>query len=316
MIQIKLIQTPNDGGFFSKNKLINQIYPNFLDHFRMRAERSKRWCFTLNNPTDQEKELLATLISGENPIQGSVQLTYLVFGRERVSTDHLQGYLETSQKVTLKKLKVLVPRAHWEKAKGTSKQASDYCKKDNDFDEWGTLSVGQGARTDLIKIKEAIDDGKSEEYIADNFFSKWVVYRRSFQAYATLKRTDRHFATVTHVYWGKTGTGKTRFVMDQIMDDDYWSPGDYKWFDGYSGQKIVVLDDYRGEYPLQMLLKLLDRYPMSVPIKGGFVNWCPKKIYITSNIHPNCWYSEADPFSISAMYRRLTKIEACFEDLY
>lgn len=174
----------------------------------------------------------------------------------------------------------------------------------------------QGKRTDLLEIKEAIDEGKDEKHIAENFFSKWVVYRRSFQAYATLISPKRNWQTITHVYWGKTGTGKTRFCLDQVMDQDFWIPGDYKWFDNYRGQPIVIFDDYRGEYKLQMLLKLLDRYPMQVPIKGGFVEWTPRKIYITSNISPNCWYPESDPFSISAMFRRLNKIEAVFESLY
>jgi hypothetical protein len=53
-----------------------------------------------------------------------------------------------------------------------------------------------------------------------------------------------------------------------------------------------------------------------VPVKGDFANWAPKKIYITSNIHPNEWYPLADRYSIAAMFRRLTLIESVFENLY
>jgi putative hemolysin len=287
--------------------------------------RAKRWCFTLNNPTEEEKELVlqsGRILSARYRTKGGEQkdkkITYLIYGIEQASTMtlHFQGYVELATKTSMNILKQWLPRAHWEKAKGTSKQASDYCKKDGDYKEYGELAPGRGKRTDLMEIKQKIDEGKNEEYIADNYFEKWVVYRRSFKAYATLKHSDRHWSTVTHVFWGKTGTGKTRFVMDQVMDSPFWSPGDYKWFDGYEGQPIVIFDDYRGEYPLQMLLKLLDRYPMSVPIKGGFTKWAPKKIYITSNIHPNDWYPTADRFSVSAMFRRLSKIEAVFESLY
>lgn len=245
-------------------------------------------------------------------------MTYLCFGREEGESGnlHYQGYVEFPCKISMSTLKKILPRAHLEIAKGTSLQASEYCKKDGDFQEFGELSPGQGSRSDLAAIKKAIDKGASEEEIADNFFEKWVVYRRSFQAYATLKQASRSWSTITHVYWGKTGTGKTRFVMDQVMDQPFWSPGDYKWFDGYQSQPIVIIDDYRGEYPLQLLLKLLDRYPMQVPVKGGFVKWCPKKVYITSNIHPNDWYPSADRFSVSAMFRRLNKIESVFDSLY
>lgn len=174
----------------------------------------------------------------------------------------------------------------------------------------------QGKRSDLDAIKKEIQEGATEEDIADSHFGLWVVYRRSFQRYATLLAVNRSWKPVTHVYWGKTGTGKTRFVMDQIMDSDFFIPGDYNWFDGYVGQRIVILDDYRGEYKIQLLLKLLDRYPMSVPIKGGFVNWAPKKVYITSNIHPKCWYPNADAFSMAAMIRRFDRVEAIFDSLY
>lgn len=135
-------------------------------------------------------------------------------------------------------------------------------------------------------------------------------------SYRQLLSKPRDFQTITHVYWGKTGTGKTRFVMNQVQDSQFWMPGDYQWFDGYTGQPIVIFDDYRGEYKLQLLLKLLDRYPMSVPVKGDFTNWCPRKIYITSNIHPRSWYPNEDSFSVSAMFRRLHIIESVFENIY
>lgn len=283
--------------------------------------RSKRWCFTLNNPTEEEKEFITLchlVLEKKKETENTrmKQLTYLISGIEQVSTLHIQGYLELTNKTSLSTMKKFIKRAHWEQARGTSLEASEYCKKDNNFKESGILAPGQGARNDLQEIKEAIDNGANELDIAENYFSRWVVYRRSFQAYATLTSSRRAWMTQVHVFWGKTGTGKTRFVYDQLMDSTFWSPGDYKWFDGYRGQDIVLLDDYRGEYPLQLLLKLCDRYPMQVPIKGGFVEWRPRKIYITSNIHPNDWYPNSDRFSVGAMFRRFTKVEAVFESLY
>lgn len=55
------------------------------------------------------------------------------------------------------------------------------------------------------------------------------------------------------------------------------------WFDGYEGQEVAVFDDFRPWWcRFDYLLRLLDRYPMKVPIKGGFVNWIPEIIIITT----------------------------------
>lgn len=153
-----------------------------------------------------------------------------------------------------------------------------------------------------------LDQGASDKSIADQHFGSWVRYSKAFQAYRTLNIKERTWKTITHVLWGRTGTGKTRFCMNQVMDSQYWSPGDYQWFDGYSGQSIVILDDYRGEYPIQFFLKLLDRYPLNVPVKGSFVKWCPKKVYITSNVPPQDWYQSADGRTRAALLRRLEKV--------
>lgn len=252
-------------------------------------------------------------------IWNTLKATYLIFGKEHGSiteTFHLQGYVEVSSKTSLSTMKKFLGRAHWEKARGSAKDASAYCMKEGDYQEWGTISPGQGTRTDLEEIRSLISKGASDKEIADQYFSQWIYHRKSFQEYRLLSSEPRDFETITHVYWGKTGTGKTRFVLDQIMDSSYWMPGDYHWFDGYTGQDIVILDDYRGEYKLQLLLKLLDRYPMSVPIKGGFTNWRPRKVYITSNIHPHSWYPREDAYSIAAMFRRLHLIESVFFNLY
>jgi hypothetical protein len=161
-----------------------------------------------------------------------------------------------------------------------------------------------------------IKGGAKEEDIAEKHFSKWVVYRKSFQAYASMNLPDRSWKTIVVVLWGDTGTGKTRFVHAQSSGRSLWSPGDYQWFDGYRGQEVVLFDDYRGEYPIQQFLKLTDRYPMSVPVKGGFCRWLPKKIYITSNVNPDAWYPDVHGRSFEAFKRRLTIVNFINKPIY
>nr|WQA30148.1 MAG: rep protein [Cressdnaviricota sp.] len=59
------------------------------------------------------------------------------------------------------------------------------------------------------------------------------------------------------------------------------------WFDGYTGQKRVIFDDFRPWWcEFSWLLRLLDRYPIQVPVKGGFVNFIPEELIITTNKNP------------------------------
>lgn len=207
-------------------------------------------------------------------------------------------------------------RCHVEKANGTLAQNQAYCKKEGDYFEIGEPLPSQGSRTDLAAVKRDLDEGKTDAQIAESHFSQWVRYHQSFSRYRALKHPDRIWKTITIVIWGRTGTGKSRYCMDQVMDRSVWTPGDYQWFDGYSGQELVILDDYRGEYPIQLLLKLIDRYPMQVPVKGGFVKWLPKKVYITSNVNPLDWYPNADSRSRAALKRRFTTINKVDIPLY
>jgi hypothetical protein len=107
--------------------------------------RSRRWCFTLNNPTVDEESDLKTLLSrvpdgagGERP----QVMSYLIFGHEvgELNTPHLQGYFETLKKTSLRFLKSLpgLERAHLEKANGCLQSNRNYCMKEGDYFEDGT----------------------------------------------------------------------------------------------------------------------------------------------------------------------------------
>lgn len=146
--------------------------------------------------------------------------------------------------------------------------------------------------------------------LADDHFGSFLKYQRGINAAKLAYAPKRMWAPSVVVYHGRTGAGKTRAVYDNLFspEDVYVHPGG-PWFDGYEGQPIVLFDDYAGsEFKLQYFLKLLDRYPMQVPIKGGFVSFIPQEIYITSNLNPNVWYSNANGEHVRAMFRRFTNV--------
>lgn len=93
---------------------------------RKRCTPSKRWCFTLNNYSDQEMETLELSFK-------SAKCEYVI-GREvgEEGTPHLQGYIESPVKIRpVEKFKT--ERVHWEKCKGTREENVVYCTKEGNY---------------------------------------------------------------------------------------------------------------------------------------------------------------------------------------
>ncbi len=89
--------------------------------------QSKHWCLTINNPLD------VCLPADLTPYK------YFILGREvgESGTPHLQIYLCLHNRLRMRQVKILFPTAHIERMRGTPLEASSYCKKEGDFEEYG-----------------------------------------------------------------------------------------------------------------------------------------------------------------------------------
>lgn len=143
----------------------------------------------------------------------------------------------------------------------------------------------------LLEIQTKIRAGVTEEEISEDYFPEWLRYRQSFKAYKALHCSPRDFKTEVTVIQGPTGTGKSRYCMEEYPDA-YWKTRDL-WWDGYEAHETVIIDEFYGWIPFDLLLRMLDRYPLQVEVKGGKVNFCPKRIILTTNKVPSTWYKEA-----------------------
>ena len=255
--------------------------------------RSRGWCFTINNYT----ELHVDIVYAQ---QFEPDCTYIVCGREvgESGTPHLQGFIYHKNKKSFAQMRDVCPSAHWEPMKGTALQASQYCKKDGDFWEHGSIPMSQEKKGEAGAEwwKQQVEHVAARRYdevdpqcLIQNFSGLHKAASVMFPP--VLEDTEE-----THLwYYGDAGTGKSRKARGD-------NPGAYlkmcnKWWDGYTNQDVVLIEDFdKDHHVLCHHLKIWgDRYPFPAEIKGGKIDIRPRKIIVTSNYHPNeIWENEKD----------------------
>lgn len=239
-------------------------------------------------------------------------VSYICWGDETgdEGTPHLQGYVEFPKKITLTGCKrVMGDRAHLETRQGTQSQAIAYCQKDGKWVQFGER-IAQGAREDLKRVCDRLASGTRLRTIALEDPSLYCRYRNGLRDLA-------HFAAPKPireppiVVWigGPPGTGKSKWAWSLNPESTWTYPGS-GWFDGYDGEDVAIFDDFQddiGSGPgvtYGAILRITDRYPIRVPIKGGFVPWEPTRIVFTGNRPLSELYRSAPGTDRSAILRR------------
>lgn len=273
----------------------------------METTRTRAFALTLNNYSQADIEQLK---SNGN----STQVKYLIFGKEvgdKEQTPHLQAYIYFHNAKTFGQVKkFLGERYHIEKAKGTAFQNRAYCSKDNEFTEIGEIPK-QGERSDIKHIKEQVSKGATMNEIIQEATS-YQSLRTAELLMKYQKPTPREKPTVKW-YYGPTGTGKTRKAWDELGFDDTWISGrNLKWWEGYSGQKNIIIDDFRGDFcTFHELLRILDRYPYRIEVKGSSQWLKATNIIITSAYKPEDVYETRE--DIGQLLRRLDCVLPFFD---
>lgn len=296
------------SGVYINETTNGHVHYSMVAVKQKKPSRAKHWVFTLNNYTEDDiSHILNQYAKGDE-----TDISYVCFGKEvgDSGTPHLQGYISLGSKRGFNYVRGLFTGSpHIEVSYGTPDEAIAYCEKEGEFVEYGERPRGKGSRSDLHEVQDLVRRGGTLREIADSHFGTFCRFERAIRSYLAMYAVSRSEPPHIRVLWGVTGSGKTRAAYEGIELAEVYSHSGGQWFDGYHGQRRAIFDDFGGsEFKLTYLLKLLDRYPMIVPVKGGFVNWAPTEIYITSNYSPNDWYSEAKAEHVKALLRRLTEV--------
>lgn len=266
--------------------------------------QSRRWCFTLNNPTPEDLDRIEAMMECAQ---------YGVVGDEvgASGTPHCQGFVFLKMRKTLGGMRQFLPTAHFEIARGTIAQASDYCKKDGKFREYGTFpeepaKTGADAERNRWKrIREEVTLAGVEAVTDDCAYITHYANLKSIAKDHPLPVGEA--AGLTGIwYYGVSGAGKSRRARTEYPV--HYAKNCNKWWDGYTGQDSVIIDDWDPSHAcLGHHLKIwADRYPFNAETKGGSVMIRPKRIIVTSQYHPDqIW---ADEPTQDAIRRRFTVI--------
>lgn len=263
--------------------------------------RPRNVCFTLNNYTDNDVSKI---------VNNADKFSYLIFGKEtgESGTPHLQGYAEWKESRAMSTWKKLLgDRIHLEERMGSAMQAAEYCKKENNFSEFGEISK-QGNRSDLGKIGEEIIAGKSLKDIALENPGTFIKFNKGFTALKNLTYKHRDPAKPPKVLWlwGDAGVGKTKYAFDRFEADDCYIKDSTKWWNGYTQQPCVIIDDFdHTSWDYRSLLRILDRYKLEVENKGGYIPLNSDTIIITCEYAPEMlWHGN----TLKQITRRITEI--------
>jgi len=258
------------------------------------SAKHRAWVFTINNPTDEH---LPDAWSG---------VKYCIWQVEQGSsgTRHLQGYLVCTSQRNLASVKGLSDTAHWEPRRGTHLQARDYASK-ADTRVAGPFVIGQepaqGSRTDLREVLNAVKEGLSDLELAETYPSTWVRYHRALSTYRVLLPAKERPTPTIAIIYGPSRSGKSSLVL-AAFPGAYWRDKG-KFWDGYSGQKVVVFDEFYGWYPYHGLNRLLDRYPLRVEVKGSTDPMEAHTFVFTSNKNPRDWYRGVSDPAYALLHR-------------
>ena len=291
-----------------------------------RSKAYRKFQLTFNNPQehDYDHESIRCILQ---EISGIV---YWCMCDEEGSTYHTHLYVAFENAKEFSMMQRRFYGAHIEAARGTHRENRDYIRKEGKwresdksetnkpetFEESGELPEESDLRVKKTEtILAMVENGASNAEIMRECPSAMLHLPRIEQARQTFleEKNRKDFRELEVVYiWGETGVGKTRSVMEKYGYENVFRVTNYDHpFDGYSGQDVMLFDEFRSSLPLSNMLCYLDGYPLMLPCRYANRVACYTKVYIISNIpvekqYPNVQLEE--PASFEAFKRRLTSV--------
>lgn len=256
--------------------------------------------------------------------QKKYDCSYFVMGREicpDTGTHHLDGYYEypTYRKWSTENNKFLkmFGKGYGDLvlAKGSAGENFDYSsKEERGYEEYGT-AVANGESLTLTNIKDQLVNGETTtDDVCMERPEMYHMYGRTLSKIEDIcmRKKFRNQMTTCTWYYGGTAVGKSHRAHENYHPDTHylWKSNDKGWQDGYTQQKTVIINDFRGEIKYNEFLQLVDKWPHTVPRRGREpMPFTSEHIIVTSSLSPELVYRQrVDEDSLEQLLRRVSVV--------
>jgi hypothetical protein len=280
--------------------------------------RSRGWILTI-------WEDKVNLPSIQSCIESDDKVQYFIGGHELTPTTnkkHIQGFIYFQNAVTRggleRRLGLNGGDCHSEAQRGLHSHAAEYSAKDNDvWFEHGTIpDENNQKQSSWDYILEMIENGMSNLEIMRKYPAEFARCRGAIDAFRmemVLAQLNEWRDVKVHYIWGKTGSGKTRGILEGHTDrSDVFRITDYKHpWDSYRGQSVVMFEEFRSSLPCEKMLIYLDGYICELPSRYNNKASAYETIYIVTNIPFEEQYANIQmnhPETFAAFRRRIDTI--------
>ena len=293
--------------------------------------QSRKWSLVINNPQEcgLDHSTIAEILRKFSP-------AYFCMADEIATTGtyHTHIFLYSPSPIRFSTVKNRFPTAHIDKTYGSAKENRDYIRKEgkwaetdkaetkvpDTFLEWGDMPAEKEEKApQMYKLIQEVREGISTANIIEG--SPNLAFRvRDIDTLRQTLLSDRYASENRKIevwyIFGASGTGKTRGIYERHDAKDICRITNYRngrgiSFDGYTGQDVLVFEEFHSQIPIEDMLNYLDIYPLSLPARYSDRVACYTRVHITSNLPLEKQYRNVQWDSLEtwrAFIRRIHKV--------
>lgn len=274
------------------------------------GKKKRGWVYTWNNYTDESIDICK-----------SIKCQAHICGREvapTTGTPHLQGSIYFTNPLSFNSVRTRLKGVSYiHQMNGTWQQCIEYCEKANDICiNTGEGPIGKpGKRTDIDSFYEEIKGGAKNLELLENGYALMIAkYPRFLNFVRDATRIVPDLPDGYRKYmglwiYGPSDIGKTRTLVKMVDSDRLYDKLSNKWWDGYTDESIVLLDDPTPNWSGHLsgyLKQWVQEKPYICEFKNGSMKIRPKKFVITANMEPAAYFGDQWPALESAFNSRFT----------